>query len=192
MVTRVRPLRLCLLLSALAAALLAGCDRNLGPYEPGEEPRQPDLSKIFPAGAEESSRMAGRVELPDAPTPRGGRGADPSADALPIEGVIRVSDALAGSLPSGAVLFLIARTAATGPPLAVQRINSPSFPLRFSLGPGDRMIPTIPFAGQLQLSARLDLDGNAGSRTPGDIQGQASAPQTPGSTGVEIVLDQVL
>ena len=48
---------------------------------------------------------------------------------------------------------------------------APSFPLDFSLGPEDRMIQAMPFAGPLGLSARIDADGNATSREPGDLQG---------------------
>ena len=74
------------------------------------------------------------------------------------------------------MLFLIARTAAAGPPLAVKRIEAPSFPLDFEIGPDDRMIQAMPFAGSVQLTARLDSDGNATSRTPGDLQGVAGQP----------------
>ena len=47
---------------------------------------------------------------------------------------------LAARVPSGAVLFLIARTGGGGPPTAVRRIADPSFPLEFSIGPEDRML----------------------------------------------------
>jgi hypothetical protein len=96
-------------------------------------------------------------------------------------------------VPAGAILFLIARRGqAGGPPLAVKRIESPRFPLEFTLGPDDRMIQAMPFEGPLQLSARLDTDGNAMSRTPGDLQGAAPGMHDPGATGIEIVIDQVL
>lgn len=179
-----RAAALCLL------ALFLGCDRNVEPFVPGEEPRQPDLSKIFPAGAEQSVR--GPIEIPPAPTPAGSRGADPFANAEPIEGVVSVSPELAGRVPQGGVLFVIARPGAAGPPLAVQRVPSPSFPFRFSIGPEDRMIRSMPFAGDLQLTARLDVDGDATSRGPGDLQGRAAGAYRPGAEGVEIVLDELL
>ncbi len=174
----------------LLLAVAAGCDRNVEPYVPGEEPRQPDLSKIFPAGAEQAER--GPIEMPPAPTPEGGRGADPFAGAAPIRGTVRVAPDLAGRLPQGGVLFVIARPGASGPPLAVKRVSSPSFPLQFSLGPEDRMIRTMPFSGELLLTARLDADGDATSRAPGDLQGRAAGAHAPGASGVEIVLDEVL
>ena len=41
----------------LSLVALLGCDRNMEPFAPGEEPRQPDLSKIFPAGAEQADDL---------------------------------------------------------------------------------------------------------------------------------------
>lgn len=172
----------------LCAAALVACDRNVAPFVPGEQPRAPDLSRIFPAGAEESERMRGAVEMPPAPG-EGPRGADAFADAPPIRGVVRLADGV--SPAATAVLFVIARTGAAGPPLAVKRIPSPSFPLAFEVGPGDRMIASRPFAGELTLTARLDGDGNAISRQPGDLEGEAPGTVEPGASGVEIVLDEI-
>ncbi len=184
-------LRWIAILAAVAAA--AGCDRNVEPFDPNEEPVQPDLARIFPAGAEEVQE--GPPSLPPPP----GRAAPPLAaelamgdDAPPIRGTVSLAEELAGRVPEGAVLFLIARRDGAGPPVAVERIAAPSFPLDFSLGPEDRMIQTLPFAGELQLSARLDADGNALSRQPGDLEGRAAGVAAPGTSGVAIVLDEVL
>ena len=38
----------------------------------------------------------------------------------------------------------------------------------------------------------VDSDGNATSRTPGDLQGASAAPVEPGARGVRIVIDEVL
>ena len=180
------------LLLALCVGALSACDRNVGPYVPGEEPKEPDLSQIFPEGAERAARNAGPPGIPDAPDPQGGRGLDASAEAPPIRGVVEVSPELSGRVPSGGVLFLIARSGGGGPPLAVVRVPEPSFPLSFEIGPENRMIPTIPFAGELKLSARLDQDGDAASRAPGDLQGVAEGAHAPGTTGVTITLSEVL
>ena len=77
-------------------------------------------------------------------------------------------------------------------PLAVVRIAEPSFPLAFSIGPDDRMIAARPFAGEIRITARVDADGNATSRSPGDLQGEAEGSHAPGATDVEVVIDQVL
>ncbi len=179
--------RTCLFAAALA---LQGCDRNIEPFDPDEQPHQPDLSRIFPAGAE----RVGRAEpgLPEAPG--AGRGAMPLAaeSGAPIRGTVRIAPELESRVPAGAVLFLIARNPDGGPPLAVKRMPTPSFPFEFEIGPDDRMIQAMPFAGTLSLSARVDADGNATSRTPGDLQGASASPVEPGATGVEVVIDQAL
>jgi cytochrome c-type biogenesis protein CcmH len=186
-------------LALLLATASSGCHRNVEPYV--DEPvRQPDLSRIFPEGAE---RAAGDMAAAGpaaagppgagAPAASGGRGAPPVAsDGSPVAGTVDLAQPLAGRVPPGAILFLIARTAETGPPLAVKRIPDPEFPLEFEIGPGDRMIQAVPFAGPLQVTARIDADGNAMTREPGDLQGRSTAGLQPGDRGVEVVIDEVL
>lgn len=174
----------------LALVILAACDRNLAPFDPAEEPQQPDLSRIFPVGAE------GMPVVQNAPTempPPPGMAAEPELTAPagdPIRGMLRVTTELQAAQPAGAVLFLIARGEAPGPPLAVKRIEAPRFPLAFEIGPDDRMIKTRPFAGPLQLSARLDTDGNAMTRAATDLSSAPAPPALPGTTAVELVLAQ--
>jgi hypothetical protein len=131
--------------------------------------------------------------MPEAPAEAGGRGAPPVAAAgPPLRGTVAIADSLAGRARENAVLFLIARSGAAGPPRAGKRIPGPRFPLDFSIAAEDRMIPTLPFAGPLRITARLDTDGDAGTRTPGDLQGTAPGAYEPGATGIEVVLDEVL
>ena len=109
-----------------------------------------------------------------------------------IEGTVRLAAGLEGSVPDGAILFIIARHGAGGPPLAVKRVASPRFPLDFNIGPDDRMIEAMPFAGPLTVTARVDADGDAGSRNPGDLRGASSGTVDPGATGVDVLIDEVL
>jgi cytochrome c-type biogenesis protein CcmH len=173
----------------VAAGLALACDRNVEPYDPNEKVEHPDLSRIFPEGAERSGdARALRGELPPAEAPM----AAASAGGAPLRGTIRIAPELAGRVPSGAVLFLIARAGAAGPPTAVRRIAEPSFPLEFTIGPGDRMIAALPFEGPFQLVARVDADRDATTRNPGDLQGEAEGSFRPGASGIEIVIDEVL
>jgi hypothetical protein len=73
--------------------------------------------------------------------------------------------------------------------MAVQRIKDPRFPFEFEIGPDDVMIPTMRFAGQIGLTARLDADGNATTREPGEPTASTPAPVTPGTAEVELVLE---
>jgi len=182
-------------LAALTLALWTGCDRNVEAYDPDEEPARPDLGRIFPEGAERAARA--EPALPAAP---GGRGAPPMAASAgpspqsgpPISGTIRLASDLGAPVPPGAVLFIVARSGAGGPPAAVKRIGAPRFPLDFELGPDDRMIQSMPFAGPFRLTARVDSDGDATTRTPGDLQGAVDRPISAGAVGIELVLDEVL
>jgi hypothetical protein len=89
------------------------------------------------------------------------------------------------------ILFLIARPAGAvgGPPLAVVRVPAPTFPLDFEIGPADVMIPTMRFEGQIELTARLDGDGNASTRAEGDRETATATAVVPGATGVELRLE---
>jgi cytochrome c-type biogenesis protein CcmH len=171
------------------ALVTAACNRNIEPFDPNEKVARPDLSKIFPEGAERTGdAQALRGEMPPAPEP-----APPAAaGGAPLTGTIRISDELASRVPSGAVLFLIARTGGGGPPTAVRRIADPRFPLEFSIGPEDRMIQALPFDGPFELMARVDADRNAMTRNPGDLQGAAKGTFSPGAHDIEIVIDEVL
>ena len=169
---------------------LAGCDRNIEPYEPGEQPSPPDLGRIFPGppggvgGPEAPNEGQGQTARAALPPTRTEAGAPPSTgvDGAPIQGRIEIAPELAGAQPDGGVLFVIARPRGRGggPPLAVLRIPAPSFPLDFSIGPANVMIPSMRFAGAISLSARLDADGNA--MTP-RTEGGRGAPR-PGAADV--------
>jgi len=141
-----------------------------------------------------SDLAAGAGAPTAAPSASGGRGAPPvvAGAGAPIRGTIVLASELEGAVPRGGVLFLVARRPTGGPPVAVKRIADPSFPMEFEIGPGDRMIQTIPFEGPLFLTARVDADGNATSRDPGDLAGAAPAPVEAGATGVTVRIEQKL
>jgi hypothetical protein len=109
-----------------------------------------------------------------------------------IEGTLELAPDLVGRVPPGAVLYLIAKTAQGGPPLAVVKVADPSFPMPFSIGPDNRMNQGTPFAGELLISVRVDADGNAMTRNPGDLQGASQTPNAPGDRGVTLLIDEVL
>ena len=178
----------CLVVLWLALAVV-GCDRNVEPFT--DDPvSQPDLSRIFPEGAERAAQEASPSAPPAAPSPAPAAG--PGGGGASLTGTIRLAPELAGRVPAGAVLFLIARSAETGPPVAVQRIAAPRFPLAFEIGPGDRMMEGVPFEAPLRLTARIDADQNAMTRNPGDLQGSSAPGLAPGARDVEIEIDEVL
>jgi hypothetical protein len=169
-------------------ALVGGCHRNVEPFDPDEQVVEPDLSAIFPEGAERS-KAAGEGGRPA--MPMAGRRAT-GVTGPPITGQILLAPELAERVPRGSVLFLVARLGPSGPPVAAKLISAPEFPLDFELGPDDRMRREMPFAGPLRLTARVDSDGDAATRAAGDLRGVADGDHAPGATDVTILIDEVL
>lgn len=135
-----------------------GKAKEISPFEGGPAP-----SAAAPAPAADGSRsIAGTVRLPEGASP-----------------------------PAGATLFIVARiqgSAERGPPLAVKRVQAPSFPFRFVLGPGDVMLPDMPFDGPFDVSARLDADGNAMTKGPDDWATAAPAKAEVGAADLALEL----
>jgi cytochrome c-type biogenesis protein CcmH len=174
--------------------MLSACDRNIEPYQPGEEPSAPDLAHIFPgATAEGGSGQPDRTALPPSRAEaQAGPSSPGSSGSGPIVGRIELPSELANARPAGGVLFVIARSQGGrgGPPLAVLRISDPAFPLDFSIGPENVMIPSMRFEGPISLSARLDADGNAMTRSEEDLSSPVQEALSPGTTGVELRLSE--
>jgi len=184
------PRRVLLPLLAAAALALSGCDRKVEPFDASERPHPPDLSKIFPEGAERA--MGAPAEMP--PSPEELMGEAPAVAGMtaaenagpPISGTIELAPG--AEVPPSATLFVIARAGRAGPPTAVLRLPAPRFPFAFRLGPENRMIAAMPWQGPFVISARLDLDGNATTRDAGGLEGSAAAPASPGDEDVAITL----
>lgn len=120
----------------------------------------------------------------------GGGGAVPPGEGF--SGTVQLTEGLRP--PAGATLFVIVRPQGApnaGPPLAVKRLNASSFPVSLAVGPGDTMMG-MPFEGPFDVYARLDADGNAMTKAPGDLFASAPASANPGDATVRVVLDQAI
>jgi cytochrome c-type biogenesis protein CcmH len=112
-----------------------------------------------------------------------------------IRGTISLDPKLKAKLDNTAVLFVVARSANSpgGPPLAVKRIQRPVFPVSYALGQENVMIAGVALGGKVNVSARLDRDGNPATREPGDLAGEYKKnPVEIGSEKVDIIIDQVI
>ena len=155
------------------------------------------LLQMMPPGQER-----GEVEKILAEIPQTGQKApktQPTAAATTntgqqISGKITIDPKLKGNADSQAVLFIIARPAGGGggPPLAVKKIEQPVFPLSYALGSENVMMQGMPFAGKVNISVRLDKDGNPTTRQPGDLTGETKIPVDVGAKNIDIVLDQMV
>jgi tetratricopeptide (TPR) repeat protein len=124
----------------------------------------------------------------------GGRQAEAAAaPSLPPAGPVAadsysidVQIAAGANVPPTATLFVFLRESGEGPPAAVKRIQSPSFPLRVTLGPGDTMLGRpLPPSGRITI--RLDADGSASTRSEGDLMLEI---ESQAGTSASVVLGQ--
>jgi len=95
-------------------------------------------------------------------------GAPPAPAAAPDAIHLTLSLAPSAATRTG-VLYIIARNPGetAGPPLAVKRLDMPSFPLTVDFSSADSMMGQ-PLPKKVHLEARLDSDGNAATKSPTD------------------------
>jgi cytochrome c-type biogenesis protein CcmH len=110
-----------------------------------------------------------------------------------ISGKITVDPKLKGKINDQAALFIIARPEGPGgPPVAVKKMERPTFPLNYTLGSENAMMQGVPLSGKLNISVRLDSDGNPMTHDPGDLSGEYKKnPVAVGAHNVDIVIDQI-
>jgi cytochrome c-type biogenesis protein CcmH len=154
------------------------------------------LLQLMPPGEERNEVIKVLAEIPAAGAPSQKAPVAP-ATASPgqtLSGKITVDVKLKDKIDTQAALFIIARPAggAAGPPLAVKKIDKPTFPLSYSLGQENVMMQGTPFAGKINIAVRLDKDGNAMTREAGNLVGDYKKnPVEVGSQNVDIILDQI-
>jgi cytochrome c-type biogenesis protein CcmH len=156
------------------------------------------LLNLMPPGEERNEVTKILAEIPasgSAPKPAPAATSANAATGQTISGKITVDPKLKDKIDPQAALFIIARSGsgASGPPLAVKKIDKPTFPLDYSLSQENVMMQGTPFTGKINIIVRLDKDGNPTTRTPGDMTGEYKKnPVEAGAKNVDIVIDQAL
>jgi cytoskeletal protein CcmA (bactofilin family) len=119
------------------------------------------------------------------------RKADPTIHNNDVFGTISIDPGLKVGVNSSAGLFIFARPEGVdaGPPLAVKRHSVFQFPFEFDIGQLNTMMEGSKFEGAMNLTARLDQDGNRKS-SPGDVEGKIKI--TAGQKGVQLVLNNLI
>ena len=160
--------------AALVLVAVAACSQRVSTEEEFAQRERERPLVVVPMGAPEEN------------APQGAPMSAPTDDADPAQTIRGTIEAPAAA--SGGVLFVFVRPAGAlgGPPLAVQRIPAPTFPLEFAIGPQDAMVSSGPFPERVTLEARLDADGNAMTEEPGDLS--ARSETAPGTSGVALTL----
>lgn len=154
------------------------------------------LVQLLPAGEDKSQIEKVLAELPETNKPMASANKPPQPvkpAAAQISGQITIDPKLKAQVDGQAALFIIARAAeGAGPPIAVKKIERPTFPLSYSLGSENMMIQGSSFAGKLNITVRLDRDGDPMTREAGNLIGQyKNNPAEVGSKNVDVVIDQV-
>jgi len=125
--------------------------------------------------------------------PSGTPGTPPAVPPPLLSGTIELEDSVKAQADPLAVIFVIARNS-QGQIVAVKKLFPPfQYPVAFSLGQEDTMIQGTELSGKLQVSARLDKDGNANPAQAGDILGKGDPNGfSAGSQNVKIQLNEVV
>jgi hypothetical protein len=110
-----------------------------------------------------------------------------------VEGVVDVSPELAALVDPNAPLFIFLRSPSMpGPPLAMLKIDRPSFPVSFSLSKVNIIFDNLEFKPPMTLHARLSKSGSPVGQ-PGDLEGSfAGAAVSPGHGGYALQLSEVV
>jgi len=107
---------------------------------------------------------------------------------LIVAGKIDLAESVRAGDYSGWVLFVIARPAGGGAPLAAIKLENPKFPLDFRLTTQDIMMGDVSDGMTLDVEARFDSDGDPITKKPGDLYGKHKSRVTIGDTATSIVL----
>jgi hypothetical protein len=156
-------------------------------------PGHPPVAGAMPSGATPSGGA------PSGMAPSGMEGMTPGDIQFDpktvLSGVIKLDTKVKDKVKKGDVIFLVARqfdpSGVQGPPLAVRKLVVSSFPINFSLDSRDAMLAGTKLAGKVVVTARVDKDGDAMTKNPGDVTGQSKAVEPP-SAKVVVDLDKIL
>jgi len=118
------------------------------------------------------------------PTAAGAPTGDAAGPTAPVSGnsvaaanepqilvTVEIAEDMAARVAAGDTLFVFVRTPSGGPPLAIRRIDAPTFPASITLTQADRMLEglQIETGAEVSVGARLSRSGQAQAQ-PGDLQ----------------------
>ncbi len=161
------------------------------------------------AGSQPTSMPAGHPPaggMPPGHPPAGGMppGHPPAGGAAPagggtLAGTIDLDAGMKAKVKAGSVLFIIVRQDAgqgqRGMLLAAKKVpvtGADMFPLKYTVGPADVMMQGTQLAGNVRVEARVDQDGDAISKAPGDVVGALDKAVKVGDEGLDFTLNASL
>jgi hypothetical protein len=126
----------------------------------------------------------------------GAAAASPTAAAagVTVRGQVVLGDALRGKVPAGLTLFILAKSVSSpGPPVAILRTTTGTWPLQFQLDDTQSMLPDrkLSTAGMVTIEARTSKTGQA-MPAPGDFQGVTVQLDPHAGKPVRVVIQRVI
>ncbi len=128
--------------------------------------------------------------LPPVPAALGSGGEGPSEEPLTVAGRLEMDQSLRERLPNRVVVFVTLRAAGHrgGPVVATRRVETPSFPAFFEVGPKDTK-DGAPLPSRVLVEGRVDADGDPATRSPSDLTGHVDGV-APGRFDVRLFLQR--
>lgn len=110
-----------------------------------------------------------------------------------LSGEVTLSKSSEAAMTSNGALFIFAKKASQAdakgvPPLAVLRIPSPKFPVKFSLSQENAMMAGTPFEGPFVVSARYSPSGDALDKSGPQGATDSKKPLKAGAKNISIEL----
>ncbi len=171
---------------------------------PGEAGQNPHAGGSgAPYGGDPHAGVEGAPPLGDHPHEGGATNPDmaqfdPPDPNRPIDpnrylrGMITDTEETSANIDRGDIIFLSAKPVdpatgqALGAPIAVDRLIVSEFPMEFELTEEHMMVAGTSFEGDVVVEARVDSDGEAMTRIPGDVEGTVRAEIPADGLGLEL------
>ena len=167
---------------------------------PGPDPLAMEHEGVDPhGGSEPHGQMAGAMA---GPNPHGAPSKEPMTPgdiafdkSTVIAGQLKLDGTTKDKVKSGDTIFVVVRGAAVGaapgPVLAVRRLEAAAFPMPFQIDSRDAMVAGTAMKAPVTLTVRVDKDGDAMSKNPGDVVGTVTLKALP-TEKLALTLDTVL
>jgi len=131
------------------------------------------LYKVPVSSPNDSNVMGSRSEQEPASAETANAAMQESDSVASIEGRLELAPSLKSLIQDTDVVFIIARQSGveSGPPVAVKKEPVRNFPMTFRLDASNVMMAGVQFVGHLDISVRIDKDGDAMTKNKGDLVG---------------------
>ncbi len=182
---------------AEAAHGLPPLDPSAAPIAPSAMPRA-EHAPVDPSAAAlppGHPHVAADAKKEDAALEQMSPGEIPFDKSTVIAGTLKLDGKLKDKVKPGDTIFMVVRGqapgGAPGPVLAVRKLEAASFPMPFQIDSRDAMVAGTQLKAPVVLSVRVDKDGDAMSKNPGDVTGTTTVSSLP-SSKLALTLDKVL